>query len=430
MTLYELLGFEIKANPKYGSEKKGQPTTYYLSAAPEPLRVNCEYIYVDVVLSPDPNVFKHTNAIAGLKEGGVFVIQSDLPSAEAVWANIPEAYRRIFVDKNISLYYLDAFKIAREVASDPDLQLRMQGIAFQGAFFAASPVIEQQGLTEAGLIMAIENQLRKKFGGKGERVVQENLRVVKRGFDEVKLVPHGEIEETGGNGKSKTNEPALPIMLKHQPQSQAPMTDVHRFWEQTGSFYARGMGTDTITDPFVGLGIMPAGTALFRDMTGIRFQHPEWIAENCTACGSCYTVCPDTAIPGIVNEVGQVLDTVVRRIGKHGTTVKHLPRAVRQLEQHLKAIFAEASESDNVSGMIDEAIGKTVRNSQLAEPLQSELKQEFELFREELNGFQFALVASVFHEPGKRVARRRRPAEHHREPQHLQRLHGMHRSLR
>ena len=30
MTLYDLLGFEIKANPKYGSEKKGQPTTYYL----------------------------------------------------------------------------------------------------------------------------------------------------------------------------------------------------------------------------------------------------------------------------------------------------------------------------------------------------------------------------------------------------------------
>ena len=80
MTLFELLGYHIKANPKYGSEKKGQPTTYYLSAAPEPIRINCEYYYVDVVLSPDPNVFHHTNALAGLKEGGVFVIQSDQPS--------------------------------------------------------------------------------------------------------------------------------------------------------------------------------------------------------------------------------------------------------------------------------------------------------------------------------------------------------------
>ncbi|MBW2191291.1 MAG: 2-oxoacid:acceptor oxidoreductase family protein, partial [Deltaproteobacteria bacterium] len=53
MTLFDLLGYHMKANPKYGSEKKGQPTTYYLSAAPEPIKINCEYFYVDVVLSPD-----------------------------------------------------------------------------------------------------------------------------------------------------------------------------------------------------------------------------------------------------------------------------------------------------------------------------------------------------------------------------------------
>ena len=140
MTLFDLLGYHIKANPKYGSEKKGQPTTYYLSAAPEPIRINCEYFYVDVVLSPDPNVFHHTNALAGLKEGGVFIIQSDSASPEQVWADIPEHYQQIIVDKEIRLFYLDAFNIAREEATDPELQLRMQGIAFQGAFFAASPL--------------------------------------------------------------------------------------------------------------------------------------------------------------------------------------------------------------------------------------------------------------------------------------------------
>ena len=38
-------------------------------------------------------------------------------------------------------------------------------------------------------------------------------------------------------------------MVKPLPQSKAPMTDIHRFWEQTGSFYARGMGNDNLTDP-------------------------------------------------------------------------------------------------------------------------------------------------------------------------------------
>ena len=134
MTLYDLLGYHIKANPKYGSEKKGQPTTYYLSAAPEPIRINCEYFYVDVVLSPDPNVFGHSNALAGLKKGGVLVMQSDAATAEEFWSAIPRRYRKIIVDNDIRVFYLDAFRIARDEATDPELQLRMQGIAFhQGA---------------------------------------------------------------------------------------------------------------------------------------------------------------------------------------------------------------------------------------------------------------------------------------------------------
>ena len=88
MTLFELLGWHIKANPKYGSEKKGQPTTYYLSVAPEPIRINCEYFFVDAVLSPDPNVFQHTNALAGLKEGGVFVLQSEKTDPAEIWASV------------------------------------------------------------------------------------------------------------------------------------------------------------------------------------------------------------------------------------------------------------------------------------------------------------------------------------------------------
>ena len=76
------------------------------------------------MLSPDPNVFQHTNALAGLKEGGVFIIQSDADTPEAMWESIPPVYQKIIIDKKIKVFYLDAFKIAREEAPDPDLQLR------------------------------------------------------------------------------------------------------------------------------------------------------------------------------------------------------------------------------------------------------------------------------------------------------------------
>ena len=396
MTLFELLGYHIKANPKYGSEKKGQPTTYYLSAAPEPIKVNCEYFYVDVVLSPDPNVFSHTNALAGLKEGGTFIIQSDHPKPEDVWASIPNKYQRQIIDRKIRLFAIDAFKVAREEATDSELQLRMQGIAFQGSFFKVSPVMTDAGLSEAQLLKAIRDQIEYKFGAKGARVVEDNMRVVRRGFDEVFEVPATGITEAKTNGKSTNGASDVPFMLRRMPVSDAPATDIHRFWEQTGAFYARGNGNDNITDPFIGLGIMPAVTSVFRDMTGIRFQHPEWVPENCTACGDCYTVCPDTAIPGLVSEVSQVLDTVVSRVKKAGKSAQHLPKAVRSMEKHLRTLLNEGTESEPVDELIEDAIKLTIKGSDLGTDGKKQLETEFGAFREALNGFQFALSRPYF----------------------------------
>ncbi|NNE09095.1 MAG: pyruvate ferredoxin oxidoreductase, partial [Gemmatimonadetes bacterium] len=399
MTLFDLLGYHIKANPKYGSEKKGQPTTYYLSAAPEPIRMNSEYFYVDVVLSPDPNVFHHTNALAGLKEGGIFILQSEL-SPEETWKSIPIPFQKTIKDKKIKVYFLDAFQIARDEATDAALQLRMQGIAFQGAFFAVSPVMEQTGLDHEKLLDAIHDQLQEKFGSKGARVVEDNMRVVKRGFDEIRPVPVGEISDPSAAGRAMS-EPAIPTMVKSLPQSEAPMTDIHRFWEQTGNFYARGMGNDNITDPFIGLGVMPAGTAMFRDMTGIRFHHPEFIAENCTACGSCYTVCPDTAIPGLVNEIGQVLDTVVMRVRKHGHKTEHLPKAVRIMERNYRKMLKEAAETDSANALMEDAIVETLAGSDLVGEDRKKLEDEFDLFRKELDGFPFSLTRPYYTIPEK-----------------------------
>lgn len=396
MTLFDLLGYHIKANPKYGSEKKGQPTTYYLSAAPEPIRVNSEYFYVDVVLSPDPNVFKHTNALAGLKDGGVFIIQSDLGSDAEVWATIPEHLRKLIIDRDIHIFYLDAFKIAREEASDVELQLRMQGNAFQGAFFAASPVMAQSGLDEEKLLKAIHDQIEHKFGAKGARVVEDNMRVVRRGFDEVHELTEKSTVENITSDVMVYHEPKLPEMVKRIPQSAAPLTDIHRFWEQTGNFYIKGNGSDNITDPFIGLSLMPAVTGLFRDMTGIRFEHPEWIADNCTACGNCYTVCPDTAIPGLVSTPYAILDTTMKRVKKHHGAVEYLPKAVRQMEGTLRKLLNESGHDESVRSLMDKAIDESVKTSKLEGNERALLKKEIEMFREELGEQRFAITRPYY----------------------------------
>lgn len=382
VTLFELLGYDIKANPKYGSEKKGQPTTYYLSAAPEPIRVNSEYVFVDVVLSPDPAVFGHSNPLAGLKKGGTFIIQSNL--GNETWASFPVWAQKFIVDNDIRVFYIDAFKIAREEAGSPELQLRMQGNAFQGSFFAASPTMKNANLSEDALFTAIENQLQAKFGGKGKSVVENNLRVVKRGFTELVEIT---AKEVGVTRKQLVKKDAgLPIMLKSLPEGDGRVADVHRFWEQTGSFYLGGKGSDNLVDPFVGTSLMPAATGVFRDMTGIRFEHPVWIAENCTACGNCYTECPDSAIPGLVSSVGDVFATALNRIETAGTPTRYLRRAVRSADKKLRSLI------DTVGGpvrpLIDRAMGEVI--AEAPEEERSGLASEFTLLQVQLGGFQFA----------------------------------------
>ncbi|MCB1173292.1 MAG: 2-oxoacid:acceptor oxidoreductase family protein [Leptospiraceae bacterium] len=396
MTLADILDFYVKANPKYGSEKKGQPTTYYLSVAPEPIKINSEFHFVDAVLSPDPNVFRHSNPLAGLKKGGIFIIQSDLGDARAVWNSIPPVYQKIIQDNEIQVFFLDAFVIAKAEASDAELQFRMQGMAFQGAFFNAArdlKIFARKNLNEEQLFKTIEQKLQAKFGSKGQRVVQDNLRVVVRGYHESNPLTAADMIDASA-GKALAVAEKLPMMLKLAPQSKSKISDIHAFWEETGSFYKSGQANGMIASPFMSMSAIPASTGVFKDMTDIRFEVPEWNAENCTGCGNCWSVCPDTAIPGLVYEPAEVMQTVLKRMRKKGQEPQHLAKAVRKLEKNLYSACMANGEKSSVSEQLNQAIQAVVQS----EPgeSQAELAQEFELFKKELNGFKFGLTRPFF----------------------------------
>lgn len=332
MTAFELLGLHIKANPKYGSEKKGQPTTFYAVLAHEPIRLNCELRNVNVVLSPDPNVFRHSNPLDGLAEGGVFVIQSDL-SPESFWQTLPARARQTIRERKIKLYVLDAFAIARKEASDIELRYRMQGAAFMGAFFATSPLLEREGVSEKSVFEGIRKQLAKKFKSKGEQVVEDNVRVIRRGFDEVHEVQVGS-PVVGEGSEEQGKVPQMPMLLDSPNAEQGP-GNPGRFWEQVCSLCQ--MGQDGIADPFAAISAIPAATGAVRDMSGVRLEVPEFIAPNCTGCGQCWTQCPDSAIPGLVNSVEDVLTAAIDasvnglRMERIRPLVKHWAREARKI---------------------------------------------------------------------------------------------------
>ncbi len=308
LTAHELAGYHVKANPKYGSEKKGQPTTFYGILSPEPVRLNGELKNVDIVLAPDPNVFRNSNPLAGMEPGGVFVIQSER-SAEDLWASFPPDARQMIRDNDIRVYALDAFRIASEEASDPELRYRMQGTAFLGAFFRVSPVMEREGLNEESLFEGIRDQIVKKFGHLGERVVEDNVRVIRRGFDELYEIDIEQDAVVGSEVMAEAAVGSIPTLLDN-PNQMAGIGNQGRFWEQVCSLC--GIDQDVIADPFAAISAIPAATSTVRDMSDIRFEVPDFIASKCTGCAQCWTQCPDAAIPGLVNSVEDVITTAIR----------------------------------------------------------------------------------------------------------------------
>ena len=308
MTANELAGLNVKANPKYGSEKKGQPTTFYGVMSREPLKLNGELKFVNVVLSPDPNVFLNSNPLAGMQPGGVFVIQSDHEPDE-LWASLPPQAKQLIQENDVKVYAVDAFKIATEEATDPDLRYRMQGTAFMGAFFRTSPFMTAEGLDEETLFEGMRKQLEKKFGHLGERVVDANLQVIRRGFDEVRAVNvQGELV-AAGQVMAEAAVGQIPTLLDH-PDQEWGIGNQGRFWEQVCSLC--GIDQDVIADPFSAISAIPAATSTVRDMSDIRFEIPDFIASKCTGCSQCWTQCPDAAIPGLVNSVEDVIQTAIK----------------------------------------------------------------------------------------------------------------------
>jgi pyruvate-ferredoxin/flavodoxin oxidoreductase len=185
----EVFGMDVQAYPKYGSEKKGLPTTYYLTIAREHIRVHSELEHVEFIPLNDVNAFNLENPLAGLSDGGLVFVQSQKTDPTEVWASVPAWARKTLREKHARLLALDTVGIAREVSSRPDLQQRMQGLVLLGIFLRATPFQQELGLTESDLFAGVEKALRKYFGKRGERVVQDNLAAVTRGYHEVFEVP-------------------------------------------------------------------------------------------------------------------------------------------------------------------------------------------------------------------------------------------------
>ncbi|MFQ5707843.1 MAG: 2-oxoacid:acceptor oxidoreductase family protein, partial [bacterium] len=342
----------ISANPKYGSEKKGAPTNYFLVAAPERVRVNCDLHHVSVVLCCDPKIFLHTDPLVGLQEGGAFVWESSEPTPEEAWQRIPVRYRKEIIEKNIQIFTLNGFAIAKAATDREDLQTRMQGNSFLGAFFRVSSFLQDYNIQEEDFLRIVRNQYVKKFGRFGEAVVESNMTVMKQGFEQVTRVEHGRLDapDTSSFVGSIVN-PCSIAPAAHEDSrlvqisgngrnggnGKAPLFRMSTFDAE----FRAGLGYNQPSSPLASVGVMAAATGASASKYVARREIPLFIEENCTQCMDCITVCPDTALPNTAQDIPMVLSTAISNYVSDANARSALLQRVDEIEKGCRTRMLE-----------------------------------------------------------------------------------------
>ncbi len=144
--------------PSFGPERRGAPVMAFLRISGRPIKLRSKIYNPDVVVILDPGLVDVANPVAGLKSGGIIVINSPKDHSE---------FKSLFSGFKVAI--VDAYKIAREEMGVPIVNTTMLG-----AFIKATDVIK---------LKTIEGPVVERFG----RIAQKNLNALNRAYNETKI---------------------------------------------------------------------------------------------------------------------------------------------------------------------------------------------------------------------------------------------------
>jgi pyruvate-ferredoxin/flavodoxin oxidoreductase len=340
-----VLDMHSKSAPKYGSEKSGAATNFYITLSPEQvLLTNAELEDVDVVVSPDHKAFVHTNPLKGLADGGTFILQSDLAPAD-VWRQLPAHARRTIRARHIKFLVIDAFAVAKKHAPTPELETRMMGIAFIGAVAGHVDRIAA-GTSRDALREKVRHELDKKFGRKGATVVESNMAVIDDGITATQVVDYEADELVAVDAEPARVGVRANVALS---ASMCPAAGTERATALFDPAYyedlvARPFREGTIGEapvlPGAGL-FMPPGTGLAKDKGLFRRTVPMFDPSVCTGCLECGIVCPDAAIPNTVHEISDLVLAAIDAIDVTDAVRGQLRGVAYAWSERIRQVFRE-----------------------------------------------------------------------------------------
>ena len=268
----------------YDSKKSGGFTCSHLRFGDHPIRSTYQIKTPNFVACHVQAYLHMYDVIRGLQKNGTFLLNTIWEGDELV-KNLPNHIKRYFAENNITVYYINATKIAQEIG----LGNRTNTI-LQSAFFRITEVIPVD--------LAIEQMKKfivKSYGKKGQDVVDKNYQAVDR----------------GGEYKQLTVDPAwanLPEDEKIVRDEPAYISDLVRpINAQNGDLLPVSAYQCSVD------GTWEQGTAAY-EKRGVAAFVPAWNSENCIQCNKCSFVCPHACIRPFVldeNEIGGFQDATI-----------------------------------------------------------------------------------------------------------------------
>ena len=252
----------------YDSKKSGGFTCSHLRFGDTPIRSTYLVTTPNFVACHVQAYLHMYDVTRGLQKNGTFLLNTIFDGDELV-KFIPNKVKRVFAQNNITVYYINATKIAQEIG----LGNRTNTI-LQSAFFRITGVIPVD--------LAVEQMKKfivKSYGKKGEDVVNMNYAAVDRGGEYKQLAVDPAWANLADDEEKVDNAPAFIKELVRPINAQAgDLLKVSDFVKH-----------NTVD------GSWQNGTAAF-EKRGVEAFVPEWTVDNCIQCNKCAFVCPHAAI--------------------------------------------------------------------------------------------------------------------------------------
>ena len=252
----------------YDSKKSGGFTCSHLRFGDTPIRSTYLVNTPNFVACHVQAYLNMYDVTRGLQKNGTFLLNTIFDGEELV-NFIPNKVKRYFAQNNITVYYINATKIAQEIG----LGNRTNTI-LQSAFFRITGVIPVELAVEK-----MKAAIVKSYGKKGEDVVNMNYAAVDRGGEYKQLSIDAAWANLADDAKVEDDAPAFVKELVRPINAQAgDLLKVSDFIKH-----------ETVD------GSWQVGTAAY-EKRGVEAFVPTWNADNCIQCNKCAYVCPHAAI--------------------------------------------------------------------------------------------------------------------------------------